>query len=333
LARLRWGWLVHNVFTVWAFLVAAGLVWGGNALGGFIGVDLLDWAARSLGWHGFWHWPSMVAAVAGLGLLGVAGLAVVFVTENWGFRLTRVHGPSNSTLRTQKGLFSTREVNRDEARLRGVQLDQPLLWRWMGTTGTVAISTGLSVFSEGRDLLPRTNISTAQAVAARVLPAAGPLFARRLGRHPRAALRRRVVRAVAAVGVFTGLVAYSGRVASLIPDSAWIYCVSIGLPLGLGLAVASYLSLGHAVEGDFIVTRSGVLSRATAVLRRRSVIGWTFKQSVFHRRAGLLTVTATTAAGDRAYTVLDTAEADALDFADRATPELLHPFLVDGPGS
>lgn len=57
------------------------------------------------------------------------------------------------------------------------------------------------------------------------------------------------------------------------------------------------------------------------------MIGWTIGQSVFQRRAGLLDVTATTAAGGGAYTVYDADAAEGLAFAAEAVPGLLEPFL------
>ena len=69
------------------------------------------------------------------------------------------------------------------------------------------------------------------------------------------------------------------------------------LPLAVALALDAYRNLGHALSGRYLVTRSGTLRRSTAALERAGVIGWTVKQSYFQRRAGLLTLTATTAAG------------------------------------
>lgn len=57
-------------------------------------------------------------------------------------------------------------------------------------------------------------------------------------------------------------------------------------------------------------------------------MGWTVRQSWFQRRAGLVTVVATTAAGTGAYAVRDAAEADGLALADAAVPGLLRPFLI-----
>jgi putative membrane protein len=57
------------------------------------------------------------------------------------------------------------------------------------------------------------------------------------------------------------------------------------------------------------------------------VIGWTFRQSVFQRRAGLVEVEAITAAGTGGYTVLDVAAPDGVALADAAVPHLVTPFL------
>jgi putative membrane protein len=76
------------------------------------------------------------------------------------------------------------------------------------------------------------------------------------------------------------------------------------------------------------VARSGTVRRATVALQRRGIVGWTVRQSVLQRRAGLVTVLATTAAGTGAYAVRDAAEADGLALADAAVPGLLRPFLV-----
>ena len=72
---------------------------------------------------------------------------------------------------------------------------------------------------------------------------------------------------------------------------------------------------------------SGTLRRSTAALQRRGIIGWTVRQSVFQRRAGLVTVGATTAAGAGVYAIRDVGADAGLDAAEAAVPELLTPFL------
>ncbi|NEE25609.1 PH domain-containing protein, partial [Streptomyces sp. SID7982] len=121
--------------------------------------------------------------------------------------------------------------------------------------------------------------------------------------------------------------------ALLTPALLWIAlgCAVVGVPVAVVLALDAYRGLGHVLSGRYLVTRSGTLRRSTAALERAGVIGWTVKQSVFQRRAGLLSVTATTAAGGGAYTAYDTGASEGLTFAAEAVPGLLEPFLERSP--
>ncbi|MGW4253009.1 PH domain-containing protein, partial [Streptomyces californicus] len=110
-------------------------------------------------------------------------------------------------------------------------------------------------------------------------------------------------------------------------------CAAVAVPVAVVLALDAYRGLGHAFSGRYLVTRSGTVRRSTAALERAGVIGWTVKQSVFQRRAGLLSVTATTAAGGGAYTAYDTDASEGLTFAAEAVPGLLDPFLERGEAS
>jgi putative membrane protein len=101
------------------------------------------------------------------------------------------------------------------------------------------------------------------------------------------------------------------------------------LPAALWLAIDRYRSLGHALTARHLVTRLGGLRRRTVALQRDGVIGWTFRQSVFQRRAGVVTAEAVTAAGRGGYLVLDVAADDAVALADTVTPGLIP--VLDGP--
>lgn len=74
---------------------------------------------------------------------------------------------SESHKRGASDAASTREVNRDDRRLRGVQIAEPVLWRWMGMAATRVITTGLSIWSTSRPatILPRGPIGVARPVA------------------------------------------------------------------------------------------------------------------------------------------------------------------------
>ncbi|MFV2121605.1 PH domain-containing protein, partial [Streptomyces sp. Act-28] len=99
------------------------------------------------------------------------------------------------------------------------------------------------------------------------------------------------------------------------------------VPTAVVLALDAYRSLGHGVSGGYLVARSGTVRRSTVALQRDGVIGWTLRQSYAQRRAGLLTLTATTAAGAGAYDVRDADADEGLRFAAAAVPGLLEPFL------
>ncbi|WP_223190383.1 PH domain-containing protein [Nonomuraea terrae] len=147
--------------------------------------------------------------------------------------------------------------------------------------------------------------------------------------HPPAARRRRMSRAV----VGTALTAVAAGVASwALPWQdvrAWVWLVPAAvLVAGLWAAVTSAASLGHALGVRHLVTRRGAVVRRTVALERRGISGWTFTESYFQRRSGLLTVSATTAAGRGHYEVVDVGRGDGLDLAARAVPGLLDPFVV-----
>ncbi|MBB4663943.1 putative membrane protein [Conexibacter arvalis] len=152
-----------------------------------------------------------------------------------------------------------------------------------------------------------------------------------LAPHPRAALRRRLVRAAGAtVGLAAALAAAGPLLLDLLPGWAPLVGVPAAVP-ALLLGRDAYRSLGHRVAGDHLVTRHGTFVRRTYALERDGVIGWTVSRSPFQRRAGLATLTATTAAGSGGYRVVDVGSEEAVAFAEEAVPGLLAPFLVQRP--
>lgn len=327
LATFRPWWVVYNMFSIWAYLMAAGLLWGLFWLASGFGIDLFglvsgaaDW--ESLGWLGI-----TVAVLLVGGAIGAVGMGVNFFTSYWRFTLARVRSGGRSYLRTRRGLFSTREVSRDETRMRGLSIDEPLLWRWMGMADTNVITTGLSVWDTEQPtaILPRGPIGVAREVAARVLgePCALDMH---LPRHPPAALRRRLWWAT--------LVTAAPLVAMVVPVAtgvapAWALWAALALwPVALGAAIIAYRALGHALLGDYLVVRSGLMSRSTSALRRDAVSTIAVRQSILQKRLGLSTVSAMTAAGWSAYEAPDIAAGEAVSFAARAAPGLIDEFIV-----
>jgi putative membrane protein len=109
----------------------------------------------------------------------------------------------------------------------------------------------------------------------------------------------------------------------------WLPITALALfVLAVPLALDRYRNLGHALADGFLVTRYGSLIRRRYMLDAAGIIGWNERMSFFQRRAGLVTLIATTAAGRQHYDVIDIARSDAIALADAATPGLLAPFLV-----
>jgi len=335
-ARFEPTWVIYNMFNIWAFVLAIGLLWGALWLLSAVGIDLVGFALGLLDWTAIgWIGTALIAVVV-VGALGAIGLGVSYFIENWNLELARVRSSEGTLLRTRKGLFTTREINRDENRIRGAQISEPVLWRWMGVSDTSVITTGLDAWSasEPTAILPRGPVRRARRVAGQVLGDSANPFHADLERHPRTALHRRLRWATATClgigGVLTVL-----SITDVVPS--WTIWAAIAfLPVSLVAAVLAYRALGHTITDRYVITRSGLLNRSTTVLQRSAVSTIVIRESVLQRWLGLRSVSTMTAAGDSGYDTPDIGRADSLDFAVRAAPGILDPFLVPraegGPG-
>ena len=321
LATLNWSWLRFAPLTV-SSLVAVGAVAGAfGQLISDVGTDAVDVGGigEKLATAPLWL---SVAAFAGLTLvIALVGSVLIFVEAWWGFRLVRELG---GTLRIRRGLLTSRSVSLEERRLRGVAVIEPPLLRVGRGARTVAVATGLGGRrSHGRGaLLPPAPRNEAHRVSGAVLTQDPSPTSTTLRKHPLVALRRRLVRATLPV-----LAGSSALWLAAAP--AWVPWATLGLlPVTVLLALDAYRALGHALTSHYLVTRHGAGVRGTggvAVLGCDRLDG---SQSFFQRRAGLVTVTATTAAGSGGYPVIDVATAEGLALAARAVPGLLEPFFA-----
>lgn len=327
-ARFEPSWFIFNMFNIWAYALALGLGWGALWLLSSVGVDLygfvvglLDW--RSIGWVG-----TAAIALAAAGVFGAVGLGINYFIENWNLELARVRGREGTVLRTRKGLLTTREINRDENRIRGAQISEPVLWRWMGASDTSVITTGLDVWSmsEPTAILPRGPVRRAREVAGAVLGDAENPFHMDLAPHPRRALRRRLWWATATVIVVGGMLIWLAAT-DVIPYQA-IWAAAALWPVCVLAAIIAYRALGHAITDRYVITRSGLMNRATTVLQRSAVSTIVIRESLLQRRLRLRTVSTMTAAGYGGYDTPDLERKHSLEFAVQAAPGLLDPFLV-----
>ncbi|MGC1909981.1 MAG: PH domain-containing protein [Candidatus Dormiibacterota bacterium] len=269
-------------------------------------------------------------AVAVLALLVLAALLIAFastlgyVLSFWNFRLTRQTG----TLQVTRGLLTTRVISIDEQRLRGVELSEPLLLRLVHGARCIAIATGLRVGRGaergGSMLVPPAPRAVAEGVSATILGTAVPVQCELLAHGPTA--RRRRYTRVFLITLPALAILLVGWRWGAIPAWPWQLTLAL-LILGLPLARDRYRSLGHAVVGDRLVSRSGSLVRRRCMLSADGIIGWNLHQSFFQRRAHVVTLVATTAAGRQAYRMQDLTLPEAVRVAEEARPGLLSPFF------
>jgi putative membrane protein len=326
IARLDWRWIRLAPFTlsgVAAGLVIWGLFW---RIRGESGVDLTQWGPI----HSVTTWLHrlplpvevlvvIAAAVAFVAITSTVGYVLLF----WNFRLVRRTG---GTLQVTRGLLTTRATSIERRRLVGAEISEPLLLRWVGAARTLTVATGLrtgrGAERGGEVLLPPAPVAEAVSVATRVLDGS-PAVTADLVSHGRTARQRRLFRSV-----------FVGALLCAVSVLAWalggpVWVIGIGgalLVLSIPLGIDRFRSLGHARVDGYLVTRIGSLVRRRTMLAEHAVIGVTLRATFVQRRAGLVTVVATTAAGKQGYEVLDVSAPAGLALADAVLPGLLVQF-------
>lgn len=320
-ARFDAGWLRFAPFTSAGFVALAAVIGGGfqllDGLGLFSGLED-DPAAVDLR-------VGSAAAIAALGLgvaVLVAGFSVIgYLVANGNFALS--HTLPDGSWHVRRGLLTTRETSVDDDRLRGVSIGEPLGLRLVRGGRLNAVATGLDRSqSNSSALLPPTPRTVVDRVAAEVAGTAAPVEAELVGHGPRARTRR-YVRAL----VPTAVLATAPVVLAVRMGPIWWLVVSLLLLAGIGLAHDRTRALGHALVGDWLVARSGSLTRKRELLATDAVIGWNLHSTWFQRRAGLVTLVATTAGGSQSVTVPDVPVPIAVEVAAAAVPGLLSEFV------
>ncbi|WP_435858933.1 PH domain-containing protein [Streptomyces varsoviensis] len=280
-------------------------------------------------------WLTIPLALLAIAAVGSVGAVVLYLENWWNYRL---EWTDSVTLGVRRGLLTTRAVAIERARLRGVVLREPLLLRAGGGATVRAVAGGLGDRDENRRrsaVLPPATRAEAVRVCGGMLDGLAPdaLPAdRRLTPHPRRALRRRTVRGL--LGVVLPVTLTLAVLGALLTP-VLLYCAAgfalVALPVVRALAHDAYRALGHAITGPLLLIRSGTFSRDTVALNRDAVLAWTFTDTPFSRRAGLVTATAAVAAGEDGYRVRDMSADEAADFADAATPGMIGEFLYRVP--
>lgn len=235
-------------------------------------------------------------------LLAIAGYVLAF----YGFRLTA--DDVGHTWHVSRGLLTTRSTSLDTRRIRGITIHQPVPLRWVGGARLSAITTGLhgrrdDDRSRGEaDLLaPPSPLPRVLALASDVIDPA--VLAQPIVAHGPVATRRRYTRALWPTLILVISAVVGARWG---PLPGWVaYAAPLLLPVAALLAWDRARRLGHAIAGDYLVSRTGGLGGGTDVVRTDATVAVVVRRSYFQRRQGVATVELATAAGKQGYTVLD----------------------------
>lgn len=322
LAEIDWSWLKFAPFSLSKLAIVAGAI---GALAQFgDGLPFLD--ARHV--DAAWQWalrftiPLVVLSILLGALSGWLVISITgYVVQWWNLRLTREHG----TIRLTAGAFTTRSTSVQEARVRGVELTEPVLLRLVkgGELATLATGVGSGGVTK---VLPPCPREVCQRVGHMILDADAPLGEPLLPHGP-AARRRCFVRNQWP----TIIVAIASLVPTLVLDlPLWLPAlVAVVLAAwGVLLGRLEYRHLGHLLTEEHLAAGSGALIRRRTVLERDGIIGWVVQQSFFQRRRGLATLVATTAAGTEKVVVRDLPLPRAVELAHVTTPDAVGPFLA-----
>jgi putative membrane protein len=253
----------------------------------------------------------MVVSVGVCGLLAFSALlAVLWSWLTYGNLVLRRQA---GALYLRHGVLRVREHTFDMRRLRGGTLREPLLVRALHGARLDAVMTGVHGEGESSVLLPPCPAPTCRAVLADLVDDAAAVNPA-LRRHGGAATRRRWTRALAV----PALLGVAILVAAL-PVWTWTGWAVLTAACAL-LAVDRVRSLGHRVADGWLVARAGSLERRLDYIACAGIIGWTVRQSLLQRRAGVATLIAATAAGRKHYHVIDVPADQAWSVAAEASP-------------
>lgn len=256
--------------------------------------------------------PAVVAVLVFLAVVATVWFAIL----NWEFTLRERDG----SLVSERGLLTRRGTSLERRRIRGWELLESPLERLAGVARLRAVVTGIRSRQGQTQLLP---IGPREEVL-RVAAAAVSPFHAELIPHPRAG-GRRLVRAVVPPLAVT--------LATLPLHLDWLTAVlALVTVLGVPLALDRHRSLGHADDGTRLSVREGSLRRRQVVIAHQGLIGWSMHQTLFQRRVGLCTLSASVGAGRGGYAAQDVTLEEAVRFAAEVTPSWLAPLLESRSG-
>jgi len=253
---------------------------------------------------------TVVAVATALSIMLITTL-VVGVVRDGRFRVERI----GEDLVVRRGLLGTRESTLPLQRIQVVRVVGNPLRRMLGMATVRVHSAGSGGGGDRRRVtVPMLRPHEVDVLIGRLLPSDAPLPIPR--RHPRAAVRRAVVRRLlplaelAVVGTVL-VVLLRPALAERVPVPLIVLGVVVVVLASVVLGFAEGRALGHARNDRLLVVRHGALMRTASVLPLARLQAVTLVANWFQRRLGLASVIAHVAGPGGDVRVLDAAQDDA----------------------
>jgi putative membrane protein len=231
-------------------------------------------------------------------VIGAGALVLFFGLAGWGLSIVgsvvryfdfNLAG-SDGELRVAYGLFTRREKGFRRKRVQNVQIERPILRRWLGLASlrvqTAGYGPGVKADERVETLTPITRTGDIGSYLSAVFPDFDWEGVEWRPSHPRARRRFFIRRALVVVPV-TGL-------AVALLDPRFLLLLLALIPAWF-LAAAHYRHLGHARSSSYVLTREGLWTQRTYIVPVPKIQALHLKQTPFQRRLGLGTVAIETA--------------------------------------
>jgi putative membrane protein len=231
----------------------------------------------------------IVGAFALILFFGIAGWGLSIVASVVRFFDFTLAG-SDDELRVTYGLFTRREKGFRRNRVQNVQIEQPILRRWLGLASlrvqTAGYGPGVKADERVETLTPITRTGEIGSYLSAIFTDFDWEGVDWQPSHPKAR-RRFFVRRALVVLLATGL-------AVTFFDPRFLFLLLALIPAWF-LAAAHYRHLGHARSNSYVLTREGLWTQRTYIVPIPKIQALHLKQTPFQRRLGLGTVAIETA--------------------------------------
>ena len=247
-----------------------------------------------------------------------------FVT-NWGFMLAR--DARGRTFHVRRGLLTSTETSLERERVRGLEVGEPLGLRLAGAGRLDADRHGCL---EERGRPHPAGAARAAHESSTRAGARCSTTPSRCGCRWCSTVRRPDAAARPAPWSGAAVLPVAALVVPPRPPVPWwaVLPALLAVPVGRVLAADRYRRLGPRPDRGLPRRPLRALRGRRDMLQRTGIIGWNIQQSWFQRRAGLVTLVATTAAGAPGVRRHRHPRGQAIALADAAVPGLVEPFLV-----